>query len=273
MANNRRRGGWGFTPSLTGPGTVFTLAFISLAIGMGVLLSRGITPSNVLTEPDDKDVEVEIVPETPIPGQKGLQLKTIKFRECAATTAVTMQLDITGSMGGYMNDLKRAVLSFTDKLSDQSVIGIQAYNSLNSRVVVVPVSYYGDIKSLLRSRVLSLSADGNTPTYDALIFSGEVLKEAIPRFPDRKFNFIFFSDGNPNEGPSTPADIAQAAQTIKDQGVTVYSVGLGGVNPEIIRVVASSPDKAVIARRSADLERIYGEIQQKICQSQLSPTP
>lgn len=272
MARNRRRGGYGFSVNLTGPGTFFTLGMIAIVIGLGLLLTRGVTPRGALSDPGETG-ELEIIREETPSDQKGLQLRALKFKECAATAAVTMQLDITGSMGPYINDLKRAVLSFTDPLSDESVIGIQAYSSSNPYVVVVPVSLYKDVKDFVRPRILSLQTGGGTPSYDALIFSGQILQDALPRFPDRQFNFIFFSDGNPNVGPSTDADIARAAQTIKDQGVTVWAIGLGGVNPNVIRVVASDPDKAVIVTRSQDLERVYKEIAQKICNSQVSPTP
>lgn len=272
VAKSRRRNALGFGVNLTGPGTVFTLGFIALAIGMGLLLTRGVTPRSVLSDPGETG-DIELVVEPPDPDQKGLQLKTLKFRQCAAITAVTLQIDITGSMGPYINDLKSAVLAFTDPLSDESVLGIQAYNATNSRVIVVPVGLYRDIKDFVRPRILSLTTDGGTPSYDALIFSGEILAEAIPRFPDRKFNFIFFSDGDPNVGPSTEADIAAAAQTIKDQGVTVYAIGLGNVKANIIRAVASDPSKAIIVRNSKELEAVYKQIAQRICQSQATPTP
>ena len=71
---NRKRGGFGFSPSLTGPGTIFTLAFIALSVGMGLLFSRGVAPKSTLTDPGDNNAEVELIMETPIPGQKGLQL-------------------------------------------------------------------------------------------------------------------------------------------------------------------------------------------------------
>ncbi len=272
MANKRKRGGYGFSVNLTGPGTVFTIGIIALSIGMGVLFARGPAPKVILSDPGETG-DIEIVEETPDPAQKGLQLKTLKFKECSAITAVSMQLDITGSMGSYLNDLKSAVLTFTNPLHDESVIGIQAYNEYNSRVIVVPISYNKDVKDYIPPRVNSLIADGGTPSYDALIFSGELLAEAIPQFPDREFNYIFFSDGNPNVGPSTEADIASAAQTIKDQGVTVYAIGLGQVRPNIINAIASSPDKAVIVQSSKDLERVYKEIAKRICDSQSTPTP
>ena len=270
---NRKRGGFGFSPSLTGPGTIFTLAFIALSVGMGLLFSRGVAPKSTLTDPGDNNAEVELIMETPIPGQKGLQLKTLKFKECSATTAVSMQLDITGSLGPYIEDLKKAVLAFTDPLSDDSILGIQSYNSGSPRTVVIPIESYKLIKDQVKPAVMALRAGGSTPSYDAILFSGELLKEAQTKFPDRKFNYIFFSDGNPNVGPSTEADLAAASKTIKDLGITVYAVGLGNINASMIQAIASSPDTAVITSNSKELERIYKEIAQKICNQASSPTP
>jgi hypothetical protein len=46
---------------------------------MGLLFTRGVTPKSTLTDPGETG-DIEVVEETPIPGQKGLQLKTIKFK-------------------------------------------------------------------------------------------------------------------------------------------------------------------------------------------------
>jgi hypothetical protein len=238
-----------------------TLLFIIIVIALAVVFTTGFKSK----EPQGTAIFApEVLPEEQ--ERRSLQLGTLKFKECLDSAAVTMQLDITGSMLQAMGDLRNAVLTFTDSLSDNSVIGIQAYNSINPRQEIIPVSYYKDVRSQIRPAVESLRAQGSTPIYDALNFSREVLERSLPNYPDRKFSFIFFSDGNPNVGPSDPVSIGQAAERIKNLGVTVYSIGLGDINPEIIRVIASSPDKALLTADSRDLERLYSEIRIKLCE-------
>lgn len=267
MANNKKRGGYGL--NLTSGGTPFLIGFIALAIGFGVLFARGITPSSTLTDPGPQSGGYEMIPETPVPGQKGLQLKTLKFKECSQTAAVDMQLDITGSMGGTIGDLKNAVFTFTDGLSDSSIIGIQAYNSITPQLEVIPVSLYKDVKNQIHPAVNALQAEGSTPSYDAITFSQQIIQAAIQKYPGKKFSYIFFSDGNPNSGPDTPADIAQASQGIKNLGVTVYAIGLGsngGINQDVLNAVASSPDEVYLAPTSDKLADIYKQIASRLCQ-------
>ncbi len=289
MANNRRRAaGWGFSPSLTGPGTVFTLAFITVAIGMGVLLSRGITPSSTLTEPEDKDVEVELVLETPIPGQKGLQLKTLKFKECASTVTMDLLLDRSGSMGRLtpsgttkIDRLKEAVTELMSKAQDTSIVGFQSFDSF-SITDDVPISYYRDVKGIIPGKIAALDDGGSTPTHDALAYSLEKLKEATAKFPDRNFNFIFISDGAPCPGIDCPGQpggdqdprlfTPNPADEIKKLGVNVYSLGIyeaGQANlpflEELLKSVASSPDNYYAATSADDTKRLLSQISNRIC--------
>lgn len=303
MANDRRRrGGYGFGVNLTGPGTVITLGFIALAIGMGVLLSRGITPKHILTDPGETDAELEVEEDTTLGGQKGLQLKTIKFKECASTVTVDFMLDKSSSMGRYtpsgvtkLARLKDAVNSFLEKANDTSVVGIQSfYSTPNGLVPVitndVPISYYKDVKGLIPSVLASYSAIGATPTHGALTYAYNVLKDGLPKFPDREFNFIFISDGAPCPGIDCPtaggADqdprlfTPNPADEIKKLGVTVYTLGIyeaGQRNlpflEELLKSIATSPDHYYAATTADDTKRLLSQISTRICNSSVSPTP
>ena len=245
-------------------GSISIFFIILLITILGILLAGGVFPKPPsLTSPARK-----AIPDTSgssFDEKKSLQLETLKFKECLESAAVTLQIDITDSMSSAIDDLKNAAYTFTDNLSDESIIGIQAYSSRNARLEVIPVSLYKDVKTQIRPAVGTLTADGRTPSYDALNFSREVLERAAADYPERKFSFIFFSDGNPNVGPSDTASISQAAAGIKNLGVTVYAIGLGNVNSKIIEAVASSPDKALTTTDSKDLERIYSEIRTRLC--------
>lgn len=249
-------------------GTItFTLLITVVIIG-SILLVGGIVPQYQQTARKLNQGNVIPVLEDTASGsakQDGLHLKTLKFKQCGETAAVTLQLDITGSMKNALPDLKTAVLAFTDNLSEDSVIGIQAYSDRNARVEVIPVSLYANVKDQIRPAITSLTPGGGTPSYAALQYSKEILQNAMPRFPERQFTYIFFSDGNPNVGPSKEADIKRAADEIKSLGVTVYAIGFGNINRNILSVVASSPDKAKFATNSKDLQRLYTEISTQLC--------
>lgn len=80
MAKEKRKGaGMGFGVNLTGPGTVFTLAFIGIAVGMGILMSRGVTPRSTLSGLNDKNT-YKVDKDQVDPKRPGLQLKTLKMK-------------------------------------------------------------------------------------------------------------------------------------------------------------------------------------------------
>lgn len=306
MANNRKKGGVGgrgnssggrFGMSLTGPGTVFTVAFIALAVGMGLLLSRGVAPRSVLSDPGETG-DLQLVQETPAVNEKGLQLRTLRFQECASTVTIDLLLDRSGSMSDptpsgiqKIQRLKEAVSSLVANAKDTSIIGFQSFSS-DSITNDVPISYYKDVKNLVSAKLSALFPSGGTPTHDALDFSYNILKDSIPKFPkDRKFNFIFVSDGAPCPGvgclgrPGQDQDprkfTPNPADEIKDLGVNVYTVGIFSPQDraqafqmeDLLKSVASSPDNYYAADSGDKVKQLLTQISNRICAQEATPTP
>jgi Flp pilus assembly protein TadG len=65
---------------------------------------------------------------------------------------------------------------------------------------------------------------------------------------------------------SLAADLATAnAQKLKDQGVTVFSIGLGAkINTDFLESLASSPEQVYMAPTSAELQAIFQKVAQDI---------
>ncbi len=308
MANDRRkRGGFlgnggsssggRFGMSLTGPGTMFTIAFIALAIGMGVLLSRGVTPKSVLSDPGETG-ELEIVLETPSSNGSRLQLKTIKFKECASKAAVGLIVDRSGSMlGAKMNNLQDALSTFTTNLGGQSVIGMVSFSSGNREVTEdVPFSRYQDVKGQVASAIRSYNPPGgSTHTRAAFELMKERIIEAQKNFPENNFAMILLSDGIPEsevEASSCPSgrrfgnrcfaltqDPTQdpnIAKDIRDAGINVYAIAIYNKNDasdiyflpdmrNMMQNIVTDPANFYETPDPAKLKQIYKEIAQRIC--------
>ncbi len=295
MAKNKRRGGYGFTVSLTGPGTIFTIGFITVTIGMGLLLARGVAPKNMYSDPGPTG-DLEIIPEPPDPEQKGLQLKTLKFKECASTITIDLLLDKSTSMNEKTPSgatkfarLKEAVKELVGNAKDDSIIGIQSFTT-GDITNDVPIAYYRDIKSTLIARIDAIRTRASTPTYEALTFSYNHLRESIPKFPaDRKFTFIFISDGAPCPGVGCPNNpganqdprlyTPNPADQIKALGVEVYSLGIFSpkdrqfafVMEDLLKSIASKPENYFAANSGDDVKKLLATISSRLCTGGTTP--
>lgn len=249
-------------------------AFIGLAIGAAVLLTRGVLPKSTLTPPEATG-DLEIVVEDPGSGEKGLQLRTIKFKECSQTSATVMMLDRSGSMDTpptKMASLKEAASNYASNLSDDSIIGIQSFDS-GSITEDVKVKPYGEVKAQVAAAIAALTPRGQTPTRRALMVSRDILKQAVIDYPDKNFSYVFVSDGRPVDGsgkdpnseypdavPPNPAD------EIKALGVTVYTIAIGAdAFPDVMRMIASGPETMFSTPTGAELKDIYKKIATRQC--------
>jgi len=268
----------------------FRIDFIVLSIVtlMAIMFVGGVVPK---MEPTPSETGQEYIP---VPGsgtgggKSSLQLNPIQFKKCSGTVTIDFLLDRSGSMGNLtpsgkskISRLKEAVLELTNKLSDTSIVGIQSFSSTktgtnsytNNLTNDVPVSFYKDIKTLIPVKVNSMQANGSTPTHDALAYSYGVLQTALPLFKDRKFSFVFVSDGAPvpeNQDPRlfTP----NPANEIKALGVNVFSLAIYDSNQskapklaELLKNVASKPGNYYEAQNADQVSSLLQQILTKLC--------
>lgn len=262
-------------------GTITTTVLLGVVIIGSILLVSGIGPKYQITPKDPNaggfvpDIEDKTI------NEKSLQLKTIKFKKCESTAAVDFLLDRTGSMSDSAPDgqrkldkLKEATLTFVNSLSDDSVLGIQTFSS-SGITDDVPIALFRDNKAVAESKIKSLQAMGQTPTTDALRFSLNKLKEGQSKFNDRQMNFIFVSDGEPvpnDQDPRLPQNNPDPSQEIKNLGITIYTIGILDANQirkgrvqELLKHIASSPEKSFIAPDGNQLVEIYNQIRFELC--------
>ncbi len=272
-------------------------------------MTGGLLPSERKPPPANYKIgELDIPPGSS--SRYNLQLNTLKFKyitptvtpppaplptatpvpqiPCKNTLTINLLLDISDSMNRLtpsnvtkISRLKEAVLAITQDLSDNSIVGIQAFNTtiINdpnpARRDVIPISYYGSIKGLIPTKVSALIASSTTPTRDALVFSYNKLAEALPLFPGRKFNFILISDGKPvpsSQDPRfftpNPADqIKSSAGIEKVYTVGVYDTAQTG-NPELsnlLKSIASSPSNYYEAQSADQIQSLLAAIKTNIC--------
>jgi len=145
-------------------------------------------------------------------------------------------IDRSGSMIGEKIDRARECSKIiVDMLRDGDYVGIVSFSDRVS-VDVDVVMVTGDVRSKVKSKVDSIVASGNTDIGDALgealnqLSRGDIKANGYPRV------IVLLSDGKHNTG-THPDNVLPL---IKSEGVTVYTIGLGGdIDEELMRRIAS----------------------------------
>jgi tight adherence protein B len=167
---------------------------------------------------------VDVTGATPLQEQQGSR----------GQLAVILAVDTSGSMLEAPNGIKNidrakaAATAFVQKMRQGTQFGLIAF----STTPTVVQSFTAD-RELVRTRIGSLTAQGDTALYDAVaLASRELAAEQGQR------NLVVLSDGR-DDGSKTGPDGAIAAA--KQAGVTVYTVGLNGTGRD-------TNDKAALKR-------------------------
>ncbi len=241
---------WFFPNSLKvlkGDASIFILFGIIL-IG-GLFMAGGFFP-RVSTDTLNTDAgESQIDPDSLPKGdsKEALQLKTLKFKSCTQVSAVEFLLDNSGSMGGSgfdpakMTNLKAGVTTFSEKLSDTSVIGLRTFSDYTT--LDVPFGYYKDNKSSFATAIAGMTPDGSTHQKSAFEAAKTDLEGAVTKYPKYDFNLIFFSDGI----PETAAGNRTCTGTVCDPS-----------NPAGCRCMAPSQDPRAVAEEIKAIKNSSG---------------
>jgi len=166
---------------------------------------------------------------------------------------IALVMDVSGSMDGQpIADAKTAAKGFVDRVepgTDQ--VALVSFSD-SATVNQVLATYAGTV----RTAIDGLSAGGNTNIADALARTRAELDSPRHR-PTNARAIVLLSDGQPNVGgdPRAEADAAKAA------GIRIFTIGLGtGVDPALLRDLATSPSDYFYAPASDQLAAIYQQI-------------
>jgi hypothetical protein len=111
---------------------------------------------------------------------------------------------------------------------------------------------------VVKSAIAAMSSSGYTNMTAALdMAQAELTSER--HHPAARPVMLFMSDGVP-AGGDTAASARAAAQIAKDAGTRIFTIGLGSVDANLMRQLASEPGDYYFAPASGDLAAIYRTI-------------
>lgn len=253
------------------------------ALALGVLLATALLPTAVASPQDapedqppvvapqvriesvdlDDHPEVELTVSVSAPTTSPLSADAFTLVEdgkalpAAVTYAETTDLqvvlliDTTGSMGGPpMEDAKAAATTFVTELPDAVNLAVVGYDATTT-----VVTGFGSTREEHLAGIASLTPDGTTAMYDAVV-------TAIELFPDADASraIVLLTDGEDNASTST---VEEATAALLDAEATLHSVEYltAYTEGQGIRAMATATGGAVFrADDAATLDAIYQQL-------------
>lgn len=180
----------------------------------------------------------------------------VEPRCVGGTTPVDVMLviDLSGSMSGQpLADEKVAAKSFVDRMNlAQDQVGLVSF--ADAATLNRQLTHDGNA---VKGAIDALSAGGST-NMTAGINKAQAELSSSRHNPAARPVMLFMSDGVPTV--DTSASALAAAQAAKNAGTRIFAIGLGSVDENLMRQIASSPSDYYYAPTSADLYHIYQTI-------------
>jgi len=157
---------------------------------------------------------------------------------------VALLIDCSGSMSGTpLKDAKNAALSFINNLRVP-----------NGRVGLI--TFPGGVAheldrdfQLVKSKLMRLDAYNGTPMTEALDLAYNKMLTSV----DWDRVIVLLSDGAPDDSSSA----ASSAQTAKNKGIRIITIGVSGADEQFLATIASSPGHYYFCNQSFELEGTF----------------
>jgi VWFA-related protein len=185
--------------------------------------------------------------------EDGVPQTILHFAAEEAPLEIVVAMDISGSMGIAIDDLKTAVGQFLSQLKPADRVTLVAFNEemfVLTRRESDPAAH---------ARALDrLTAWGGTTLYDVIVQSLDLLS----RQPGRR-SLVVFSDG---EDQSSQASFAVVDRALKATDAALFMVGLGrgreqaSLRETLEALAEPTGGRALFADRAADLGETFGEL-------------
>lgn len=168
---------------------------------------------------------------------------------------VSIVLDKSGSMGGdKIERAKEAAIMAISLLDSEDIVSVVAYD--DTVEVIVPATKARDRERIIYS--ISHIYSGNSTALFAGVCKGV---EEVRKFYDRNRvnRVILLSDGMANVGPSSTYDLGELGMSLRREGISVTTLGLGlGYNEDLMVELAGRSDgNHSFIENANDLSRIF----------------
>jgi Ca-activated chloride channel family protein len=226
--------------------TVLVFAAVAAAPALPVPVALQVDVSNPFLEAGRRQVTYLRV---------GLTGQVLARSTDRAPGNIAIVLDRSGSMQGEkIERAKEAALMAIDMLDERDIVSVLSYS--DTVHVMVPATRVSD-RYAIQNMIRRLQADGNTALFAGVSRGASELRKFLDR--NRVNRVILLSDGLANVGPGSPGALGDLGASLKREGISVTTIGLGlGYNEDLmVRLARESDGNHAFVENSADLVRIF----------------
>lgn len=131
--------------------------------------------------------------------------------------------DVSGSMSGNpITELKTSLLNASQYIGDENYIGLVSYSS--DVYINLPIDVFSNSqRAKFNGAVKTLTPNGSTATYDAVLVGTKMLLEKKQEIPDAKLVMFLLSDGEQTDGYS----LAKIEPVIEGLHIPIHTICYG----------------------------------------------
>ena len=157
--------------------------------------------------------------------------------------------DVSGSMDGEpLNALKDSLISTASYISSDNYIGLVSY--ADTVYINLDIDQFDETqRAYFSGAVKSLTANGGTATYDAVLVALNMLKEKAQEVPDAKLMLFVLSDGEQNRGYG----LNKITDVVGGMKVPVYTIGYNLQNSNALKQLSEINEAALINAQTDDI--------------------
>ncbi|MCK5805863.1 MAG: VWA domain-containing protein [Lentisphaeria bacterium] len=176
-------------------------------------------------------------------------------RRDRAPVNIALVIDRSGSMSGEkIAKAREAAEMAVRRLDARDILSVISYAS--GTEVIVPATRLTDREDVIR-RIRKIRSGGGTALFAGVSKGAAEVRKFLEN--GRVNRVILLSDGQANEGPSSPAALADLGRSLGRERMSVTTIGLGsGYNEDLMFDLAQASDgNHSFAKTAADLVAIF----------------
>ena len=164
--------------------------------------------------------------------------------------------DVSGSMSGYIEDLRQAVVAYINGRNPKELLAISTFSNYIEQTMP-----FGSTKEELTNFAGGFYASGGTSIYRTII-------EILNNFDSTVYSnnaIILMTDGIDGYSASDATIAGEMASLAAEKNVKVYTIGLGDVNAEYLTKIAEAGGGVFVhTRESGGLDSLYAFLQGQV---------